>query len=163
MRREAAGLCGVGSVHAWAEERIEAEWQLARARATNYAPLREQTDAEAKLILRMLMRGIAGLAADIDSQVEIAATAGMSLERVVALAREVAVELGWQPAREAIPARLRTLVYRRDGYACVLCGADDVQRLTIDHRIAVDLGGTNEPSNLRTLCRSCNSAKGARL
>lgn len=43
------------------------------------------------------------------------------------------------------------------------CGADDVTRLAIDHRIPVDLGGSNDPSNLRTLCKACNSSKGARL
>lgn len=86
-----------------------------------------------------------------------------SLEWIVRLAREVAVEHGWVAKREAIPPKLRTLIYRRDGYACTHCGADDVTRLAIDHRIPVDLGGSNNPSNLRTLCKSCNSEKGARL
>ena len=153
----------VEATAAWAEGRIGAEMELARARATDYAPWRAQTDREAKRILVTLMRGIAGIQAEVDDPAEIAASAGYSLERVVSLAREVAVDLGWQPKCEIITPRLRTLVYRRDCYACVPCGADDVLRLTIDHRIAVDLGGSNDPSNLRTLCKSCNSAKGARL
>jgi 5-methylcytosine-specific restriction endonuclease McrA len=34
---------------------------------------------------------------------------------------------------------------------------------TIDHIIPVSRGGTNDVDNLRLLCRSCNSKKGARL
>lgn len=152
-----------GATAAWAEQRIQAEWDLAHARAENYRPLRDATRRDAKGVLRMLMRGIGGLYLDAAGPDDFAAGIGYALEQLVGAAREVAVELGWQPEREVIPPRLRTLVYRRDGYACVLCGADDVTRLTIDHRIPVALGGTIEPSNLRTLCKSCNSAKGARL
>src|SRR5438552_3960763 len=35
--------------------------------------------------------------------------------------------------------------------------------LTIDHVHPLSLGGTNEDGNLQTLCRSCNSRKGAHL
>lgn len=34
--------------------------------------------------------------------------------------------------------------------------------LTADHRIPVAAGGASVPGNLGVLCRSCNSAKGAR-
>lgn len=88
---------------------------------------------------------------------------GYALGVLVSEASDVARGYGWSPHRESISAKKRTLVYRRDGYACVLCGADDVQRLTIDHRIPVALGGGDEPENLRTLCKSCNSSKGARV
>ena len=33
---------------------------------------------------------------------------------------------------------------------------------TIDHIKPIALGGTNEPGNLRVICNSCNSRKGAR-
>ncbi len=33
--------------------------------------------------------------------------------------------------------------------------------LTADHIIPVVRGGTNDPSNYRVLCRSCNSSRGA--
>ncbi len=86
---------------------------------------------------------------------------GETLVALVEAARDVALSLGWQPRRRSIPARTRTLIYRRDGYACVECGQDDVHKLTVDHRIAVHLGGGNDPDNLITRCRNCNSAKGA--
>lgn len=89
--------------------------------------------------------------------------AGPVLAAIVADAVEVARFYEWEPGRNPIPPRVRTLVYRRDGYACIECGADDIARLTIDHRHPVSLGGSDDPSNLRTLCKSCNSSKGARL
>lgn len=46
-------------------------------------------------------------------------------------------------------------------YVCAECNsADD---LTIDHITPLSRGGGDELANLRFLCRSCNSAKGARL
>ena len=56
---------------------------------------------------------------------------------------------------------LRWGIFQRDGYACLTCGSRS--DLTIDHVHAVSLGGSNDPSNLRPLCRSCNSSKGARV
>ena len=59
-----------------------------------------------------------------------------------------------------VSRRLRFEVLRRDDYACRYCGAKapDVP-LTVDHVVPVTLGGTNEPSNLVTACRDCNSGK----
>ena len=65
-----------------------------------------------------------------------------------------------QPSRPPIPARVRELVYARDGYACRHCGS--TERLSIDHIIPWSKGGAHEESNFQTLCRSCNSSKGAR-
>jgi len=86
-----------------------------------------------------------------------------SIEKFIAAIRDAAVELGWQPHRRVVPPKTRTLVFRRDGYACVDCHEDDVRKLSIDHRVAVHLGGGNEPENLITRCRSCNSSKGVKL
>jgi hypothetical protein len=61
-------------------------------------------------------------------------------------------------ARQPMAQDIRWLVFRRDGYACVWCGS--VSDLTVDHIHPVALGGTNELSNLQTLCRTCNSRKG---
>ena len=52
----------------------------------------------------------------------------------------------------------RDAIYHRDGFACVYCTRAGV-RLTLDHLLAVDLGGTHDPANLVTACLSCNSAK----
>lgn len=55
----------------------------------------------------------------------------------------------------------REKVFSRDSYTCVFCGA--TEDLTLDHILPISKGGGNELSNLQTLCRSCNSRKGARL
>lgn len=65
-----------------------------------------------------------------------------------------------QPSRPAIPAIVREMVYARDGHACRHCGS--TERLSIDHVIPWSKGGAHDESNFQTLCRSCNSAKGAR-
>jgi hypothetical protein len=52
------------------------------------------------------------------------------------------------------------MVFQRDAFCCVRCGASD--DLTLDHVIALSRGGTNDIDNLQTLCRPCNSRKGAR-
>ena len=59
----------------------------------------------------------------------------------------------------------RLAIYHRDGFCCVYCGAagEDVGTgLTLDHLVACDMGGTNDPTNLVTACLSCNSAKQAK-
>lgn len=48
-----------------------------------------------------------------------------------------------------------------DDLDCVECGATD--DLTVDHIVPISRGGGNDSANLRILCRSCNSRKGARL
>ncbi len=66
--------------------------------------------------------------------------------------------------REPIGAGLRYTILERDGFRCVKCGANSQQtKLHIDHKIPVSKGGTNEPSNLQTLCERCNLGKGTRL
>jgi hypothetical protein len=62
--------------------------------------------------------------------------------------------------RRPVPPNLRAQVYARDGLRCVTCGTDE--RLTIDHIVAVVNGGTNDPENLQTMCKPCNSRKGDR-
>ena len=63
--------------------------------------------------------------------------------------------------RDAILASLRERIYRRDGYRCLRCGS--IHDLTIDHIYPQSLGGPTAEANLQTLCRSCNSSKGARV
>lgn len=55
---------------------------------------------------------------------------------------------------------IRILVFKRDNYRCVKCQC--TQQLSIDHIKPVVAGGGDEPDNLQTLCRSCNSSKGGR-
>lgn len=62
--------------------------------------------------------------------------------------------------RRSIPANIRALVFARNGLRCVTCGSPD--NLTIDHITPVVDGGGDNQDNLQTLCRTCNSRKGAR-
>jgi len=52
-------------------------------------------------------------------------------------------------------------VFARDGYQCLHCGSRN--DLTVDHIVPVSRGGSDFLSNLQTLCRPCNSRKGARI
>lgn len=52
----------------------------------------------------------------------------------------------------------RQAVFKRDGMRCLKCGSSGP--LSLDHIVPLGSGGGNEASNLQTLCKSCNSAKG---
>ena len=56
--------------------------------------------------------------------------------------------------------RLRGEVFTRDGRKCVRCGS--AEDLHCDHILELSDGGTNDPDNLMTLCRSCHSRKTAK-
>lgn len=62
--------------------------------------------------------------------------------------------------RIPIPPEVRKYVYQRDNYQCKSCGKTDIETaLTIDHIIPLAKGGSNEISNLQTLCQTCNQHK----
>ena len=54
------------------------------------------------------------------------------------------------------------MVFERDGYMCMYCGALHVS-LTIDHIVALNNGGPHCEDNLVAACRSCNPSKRDRL
>jgi|694.fasta_scaffold14321_9 hypothetical protein len=56
---------------------------------------------------------------------------------------------------------VRHMIFQRDGNKCKNCNT--TSNLTIDHIIPVKHGGTSEDTNLQTLCRKCNSSKGAKI
>lgn len=64
-------------------------------------------------------------------------------------------------ARRWIRPSLRAAVYQRDGHACLHCGTRE--SLSLDHIYPYSLGGEDTLENLQTLCRPCNSRKGARV
>ena len=68
---------------------------------------------------------------------------------------------GERRARKPLSARASLEVFAKNGYQCVACGGRD--DLTVDHVVPVVRGGTNAPDNLQTLCRPCNSRKGAQV
>lgn len=73
-------------------------------------------------------------------------------------------------ARRREPLSMRVRVHMRDGWRCCACaratrqsGGPPEQVATLDHRIPISRGGRSSPDNLQTMCRACNSAKGASL
>jgi 5-methylcytosine-specific restriction endonuclease McrA len=59
--------------------------------------------------------------------------------------------------RIPLHAALRRFVFARDGHKCVQCGRAD--KLVPDHIQSRRNGGSHHPSNLQTLCESCNARK----
>ena len=53
----------------------------------------------------------------------------------------------------------REAVFERDGNRCLKCGSSN--DLSIDHVVPLSKGGDNNTDNLQTLCKTCNSSKGA--
>ncbi len=60
--------------------------------------------------------------------------------------------------------KLRAFVLKRDGKLCVPCGA--AGRLTpathVDHVVPKAAGGTDDPANLRAICKRCHDSKSGR-
>lgn len=63
--------------------------------------------------------------------------------------------------KDRVPTLLRWQVWERDDFRCAQCGGRI--DLTVDHIVPESAGGLTTLSNLQTLCRSCNSRKGARV
>ncbi len=61
--------------------------------------------------------------------------------------------------RKAVSENLRNQIFKRDGGRCVKCGSKI--NLQLDHIIPFAAGGLTVKSNLQTLCRECNRAKGS--
>lgn len=63
--------------------------------------------------------------------------------------------------KKKIGRKLAKMVMERDAYRCVTCGTH--HDLCCDHIHPETLGGPTTLDNLQTMCRSCNSKKGARI
>ncbi len=66
---------------------------------------------------------------------------------------------GYSYKKIQVPQALRWQCFLRDGHACRRCGSRE--DLTADHIVAEVDGGLTILENLQTLCRPCNSSKGA--
>lgn len=62
----------------------------------------------------------------------------------------------WRGGQRITPEARRE-VLKRDGHRCAKCGTSE--QLTIDHIRSLEMHGSNHPSNLQILCRTCNSSK----
>jgi len=62
--------------------------------------------------------------------------------------------------KRAIPRRLRSAVYQRDGHRCTYCGTEEGP-FQIDHVFPWSRGGRHELENLCVACATCNALKGA--
>lgn len=69
-----------------------------------------------------------------------------------------------------IDARDRLAIYERDNWTCHLCGEgidpdahwNGDRGASLDHLIPRSMGGTDDPDNLRTCHRACNSRRGVK-
>jgi 5-methylcytosine-specific restriction endonuclease McrA len=62
--------------------------------------------------------------------------------------------------RIPIPQAVRNYVFQRDNHQCQSCGkTHQNSQLQIDHIIPLATGGSNDISNLQTLCSQCNQKK----
>jgi hypothetical protein len=88
------------------------------------------------------------------------------------LARYHNSEVSWEdltgpnpsPKRPGLPPALRWQILARDHHRCTACGDSPATtpdtRLHVDHILPVSRGGSDHPSNLRTLCQTCNLGRG---
>lgn len=63
----------------------------------------------------------------------------------------------WQARQK----RVSRAVFKRDGRICLHCGSEE--NLTIDHKIPILWGGSDDLTNLQVLCRRCNACKGSKI
>jgi hypothetical protein len=67
--------------------------------------------------------------------------------------------------RRPIGAKKRQEILQRDNYACRVCGRNPITHpglpLEVDHIVPFSEGGTDDVSNLQTLCLLCNRGKGS--
>jgi 5-methylcytosine-specific restriction endonuclease McrA len=68
-----------------------------------------------------------------------------------------------QPTGQWCRPDLRLAIYLRDSFRCLYCCKDlhsaDPRDITLDHLTPKVDGGSNDPSNLITACRSCNCSR----
>lgn len=74
--------------------------------------------------------------------------------------KECSARSSWGRGRGGRPwRRLREAVLLRDKYTCQYCGRASAEGMEVDHILNRASGGTDELSNLQTLCKSCHQLK----
>ena len=99
-----------------------------------------------------------------DEEIEIARVKALQGQKsIVSIIRHINLKEKGLRKRKTIPKSLRHEIFKRDNYQCVECGATNNEIvLEIDHILPIKQGGTDELSNLQTLCEKCNLAKSDR-
>lgn len=87
------------------------------------------------------------------------------ISRAELLAGRPQGEQGGRRKRHGIPPSVRWEVLERDRHRCTSCGRSAAEGaiLEIDHIHPHSAGGSDDPGNLRTMCRDCNRGKGSSL
>lgn len=67
---------------------------------------------------------------------------------------------GGRCSKANISESTRWRIWERDDFRCHYCGSRKF--LSVDHKQAVDCGGSDDDTNLVTACKSCNSKKKAK-
>lgn len=82
-----------------------------------------------------------------------------------AVTTELQKELGSHEVKRkrTLTNSIKIEVFKRDNHTCQECGAGREAKLHVHHIIPVSRGGTDEMSNLVTLCESCNQSIGNRI
>ncbi len=63
-----------------------------------------------------------------------------------------------------ISKKVREQIFERDGNKCTSCGVELQPGMgDLHHIISISKGGTNDPSNLITLCKNCNYSIGDKI
>lgn len=132
-----------------------------------YIELPEMSGSEIKVLCVYMRRAYAYPPQSTDISLSVLMTiTGLSRNSVIE-GRRLAILHGYlikevsSETINIISEDLRWQVFERDNFTCQSCGSR--RRLTIDHKEPQKYGVNNDIENLQTLCRSCNSKKGARL
>jgi len=83
-------------------------------------------------------------------------TVGLSAEEAEAARCDAKVGLPGERNRATIPPRVRRVVLARDRHRCRRRGCNHTRFLDIHHLVPRARGGSNDPSNLVTLCAACH-------
>lgn len=92
--------------------------------------------------------------------VELFQAAADIADAIASASRAEVVRTKLDEEREPIPDFVRQIVLRRDRFRCVWCG--DRRMLQMDHIVPWSAGGSDDPDNLRTLCKDCNERRSNR-
>lgn len=82
-----------------------------------------------------------------------------TLESVLFPGKAQTAKIVVRKSQRNIEEGLRWNVFRRDGYKCRYCGADDIP-MSVDHIVLWEDMGSSIEDNLNCACRKCNKERG---